>query len=92
MAASACAHAPALASLDDGGRVLHIGSFSKTINPALRLGFMVVPPALAPPLVSCISQLSLRPMRQAKSMAWSGPRVKLETASPSTSARPRGRW
>src|SRR5689334_1839800 len=35
--------APALASLDHGGRVLHIGSFSKTISPSLRLGFMVVP-------------------------------------------------
>lgn len=35
--------APALASLDNGGRVLHIGSFSKTISPALRLGFLVVP-------------------------------------------------
>ncbi|MCK7113865.1 PLP-dependent aminotransferase family protein [Enterobacter kobei] len=39
--------APALASLDPSGRVLHIGSFSKTISPALRLGFMVVPPQLA---------------------------------------------
>lgn len=38
--------APALASLDHGGRVLHIGSFSKTISPALRLGFMVVSPEL----------------------------------------------
>jgi GntR family transcriptional regulator/MocR family aminotransferase len=36
--------APALASFDSGGRVLHIGSFSKTISPALRLGFLVVPP------------------------------------------------
>ncbi|MDB5805954.1 MAG: GntR family transcriptional regulator [Betaproteobacteria bacterium] len=36
--------APALASLDQDGRVLHIGSFSKTISPALRLGFLVVPP------------------------------------------------
>jgi GntR family transcriptional regulator/MocR family aminotransferase len=39
--------APALASLDHGGRVLHIGSFSKTISPALRLGFLVVPPELS---------------------------------------------
>jgi len=39
--------APALASLDHGGRVLHIGSFSKTISPTLRLGFIVVPPELS---------------------------------------------
>ena len=38
--------APALASLDQGERVLHIGTFSKTISPALRLGFLVVPPEL----------------------------------------------
>jgi GntR family transcriptional regulator/MocR family aminotransferase len=39
--------APALASLDHGGRVLHIGSFSKTISPTLRLGFVLVPSELA---------------------------------------------
>lgn len=39
--------APALASLDRDGRVLHIGTFSKTISPALRLGYLVVPQALA---------------------------------------------
>ena len=39
--------APALASLDHEGRVLHIGSFSKTISPSLRLGFMVVPQELS---------------------------------------------
>ncbi|MEY2115464.1 MULTISPECIES: aminotransferase-like domain-containing protein [Rhodanobacter] len=38
--------APALASLDRSGRVIHIGSFSKTISPALRLGFIVSPVAL----------------------------------------------
>ncbi|MBZ7927743.1 PLP-dependent aminotransferase family protein [Ensifer adhaerens] len=38
--------APALASLDLGGRVIHIGSFSKTISPSLRLGFIVAPPEL----------------------------------------------
>ena len=38
---------PALASLDRSGRVVHIGSFSKTISPALRLGFVVAPAALA---------------------------------------------
>jgi GntR family transcriptional regulator/MocR family aminotransferase len=39
--------APALASLDRDGRVLHIGTFSKTISPALRLGFVVVPVSMA---------------------------------------------
>jgi GntR family transcriptional regulator/MocR family aminotransferase len=39
--------APALAAQDRSGRVLHIGTFSKTINPALRLGFLVVPAELA---------------------------------------------
>jgi len=38
--------APALASLDRTGRVIHIGSFSKTLSPALRLGFIVAPPSL----------------------------------------------
>ncbi|OZI61129.1 MocR-like pyridoxine biosynthesis transcription factor PdxR [Bordetella genomosp. 11] len=35
--------APALAALDGAGRVLHIGTFSKTLSPVLRLGFIVVP-------------------------------------------------
>jgi GntR family transcriptional regulator/MocR family aminotransferase len=39
---------PALAARDRAGRVLHIGTFSKTIAPALRVAFLVVPPALAP--------------------------------------------
>ena len=40
--------APALASMDRYGRVVHVGSFSKTINPALRLGFVAVPAAVVP--------------------------------------------
>lgn len=39
--------APALASLGGGDRVLHIGTFSKAMGPTLRIGFLVVPPALA---------------------------------------------
>lgn len=34
--------APALFSLDTAGRVIHLGSFSKTISPKLRIGFAVV--------------------------------------------------
>lgn len=37
---------PALKSLDRAGRVLYTGTFSKVLYPALRLGYLVVPPAL----------------------------------------------
>jgi GntR family transcriptional regulator/MocR family aminotransferase len=39
--------APALAADDPDGRVIHIGSFGKTISPALGLGFVVAPLSLA---------------------------------------------
>ncbi len=41
-----CAPLPALKSLDRDGRVLYVGSLSKTIFPGLRLGYMVGPPEL----------------------------------------------
>jgi GntR family transcriptional regulator/MocR family aminotransferase len=34
---------PCLQGLDGGGRVIYVGSFSKTLFPALRLGYVVVP-------------------------------------------------
>lgn len=36
---------PALKSLDESGRVIYIGSFSKSIFPGLRLGYIVAPRA-----------------------------------------------
>ncbi|MEV4258918.1 PLP-dependent aminotransferase family protein, partial [Spirillospora sp. NPDC049652] len=35
-----------LQSLDEDGRVLYLGTFSKVMRPVLRLGFLVAPPAL----------------------------------------------
>jgi len=37
--------APALKSLDRSGRVFYAGTFSKTLFPGLRLGYLVVPPS-----------------------------------------------
>jgi GntR family transcriptional regulator/MocR family aminotransferase len=37
---------PSLKSLDRGQRVLYVGSFSKVLFPALRLGYLIVPPEL----------------------------------------------
>ena len=37
---------PALQASDDRGRVIYLGSFSKSIAPAIRVSFMVLPEAL----------------------------------------------
>ncbi|HLL12016.1 MAG TPA: PLP-dependent aminotransferase family protein [Rubrivivax sp.] len=42
---------PALRSLDSADRVIYVGSFSKTVLPALRLGYIVCPRALRNDLV-----------------------------------------
>jgi GntR family transcriptional regulator/MocR family aminotransferase len=62
--------APALASLDRDGRVIHIGSFSKTISPTLRLGFLVAPAELVSRFAEVAACLAPPP----------GPAVQLATA------------
>jgi len=62
---------PALASLDRAGRVIHIGSFSKTLTPALRLGFLVAPLPLASRFAEVTACLAPAP----------GPAVQLATAA-----------
>jgi len=49
----------ALQGLDSDGRVIHVGSFSKTLLPALRLGYVVLPPRLIDPVRTLLS-LGLR--------------------------------
>ena len=43
---------PAMQGIDADGRVIYIGTFSKTLFPALRLGYVVVPPRLVDAFVT----------------------------------------
>jgi GntR family transcriptional regulator / MocR family aminotransferase len=45
---------PSLQGLDTHGRVIYIGTFSKSLTPALRMNYMILPPKL-------IAQLSTMP-------------------------------
>ncbi len=37
---------PAMQSLDTGGRVIYMNTFSKTLAPSIRISYMILPPAL----------------------------------------------
>jgi GntR family transcriptional regulator/MocR family aminotransferase len=45
----------------DGRRVIHIGTFSKTMSPALRVGYMVVPHDLIEPVAEVVGTLDPAP-------------------------------
>jgi GntR family transcriptional regulator/MocR family aminotransferase len=57
----------ALQALDRHGRVVYIGTFAKTLFPALRLGYLVLPRALVRPFVAAkwVSDRFSAPLPQA---------------------------
>ncbi|HEY7295927.1 MAG TPA: PLP-dependent aminotransferase family protein [Dehalococcoidia bacterium] len=48
---------PAMQGMDRAGRCLYLGSLSKLVHPALRVGYLVVPPALVSTAVAAKSTL-----------------------------------
>lgn len=49
---------PTLQSMDAAGRVMHLGTFSRTLAPSLRVGCMVVPERLLPRMRDVFEPLS----------------------------------
>ena len=73
-----------LQSLDRGGRVAYVGSFSKTLLPMLRLGFLVAPRVAAGRLAARASAVGLARRRARPRRRWPGSSTK--DCSPATSA------
>jgi len=52
---------PSLRELEGGNRVLYSSSFSKTVAPGLRVGYLIVPPALAAELEPLVASTYITP-------------------------------
>lgn len=52
---------PALHGLDRSGRVIYVGTFAKTIFPALRIGFIVVPKSLSEKFTKAVNMTGQYP-------------------------------
>ncbi|MDE2398477.1 MAG: PLP-dependent aminotransferase family protein [Burkholderiales bacterium] len=68
---------PTLSALDGQGRTIHVGTFSKSLLPSLRLGYIVCPPGLRRDLVQAkrledISCAALEQQALARFMAGGG--------------------
>lgn len=61
--------APALQGLDEQGRVVYIGTFSKSLFPSVRLAYMVLPEALVAPLVTARTIVDGHPSQPMQAVA-----------------------
>lgn len=60
---------PALQGLDEQGRVIYIGTFSKSLFPSVRLAYMVLPEALVAPLVTARTIVDGHPSQPMQAVA-----------------------
>ena len=60
---------PALQGLDEQGRVVYIGTFSKSLFPSVRLAYMVLPEALVAPLVTARTIVDGHPSQPMQAVA-----------------------
>lgn len=51
---------PSILATSRAAHIIHIGTLSKLLMPALRMGWLVVPPALIAPIVSAMNTLGLQ--------------------------------
>jgi GntR family transcriptional regulator / MocR family aminotransferase len=49
---------PTLRGIDSAGRVIYVGTFSKSMSPSLRLGFLLAPPPLVPTFETALEAFS----------------------------------
>jgi GntR family transcriptional regulator / MocR family aminotransferase len=47
--------------LDTSGRVIYVGTFSKTLSPSLRIGFVIAPPALTNTMIAARGLVDTQP-------------------------------
>ena len=57
-------------SMDSGGHVLHASSFSKTVSPGVRVGYLVGPEAVISDLASYANSIYISPNMLAESIVW----------------------
>ncbi len=51
---------PALASLDNTGRSIYVGTFSKVFSVSLRLGYLIMPPALIDGFADTLAKFGIK--------------------------------
>ena len=61
---------PTLFELDGGERVAYSSSFSKTVAPGVRVGYVVLPPALVPALTELAVSTYISPVLPAQAMVY----------------------